>query len=334
MKLKRPAASPNVDLEHRPPQGRILVIRGGAIGDFILTLPVLAAIRAAFPKTEITVLGYPRIAELALLAGVADGLRAIESREFALFFNPKTSPSLPEREAAFLAGFDLIISYLYDPDRFFEANVRRASKAQYIAGPHRPDEALALHATDTFLKPLERLAVFDADPVPRVRVRPGRERLRGDGRRVVAVHPGSGSAAKNWPEARWAEFLRRLAGETECGLLLIAGEAEADRAQRLAALWPADRLECAMNEPLIEVAARLAGANAFAGHDSGITHLAAAVGLPGVALWGPTKREVWQPRGGSIRVLHDPAGLEGIAVDRVLIELGDLLAGQEGPQPA
>ncbi|MCB1128557.1 MAG: glycosyltransferase family 9 protein, partial [Verrucomicrobiae bacterium] len=250
-----------------PPQGRILVIRGGAIGDFILTLPALAAIRATFPRTEITVLGYPRIAELALLGGVADGLHAIESRGFALFFNPKTGPRLPEAEAAFLAGFDIIISYLYDPDRFFETNVRRVSKAQYIAGPHRPDEVLTLHATDTFLKPLERLAVVDADPVPRVAVQAGRERRRGDGRPVVAVHPGSGSVAKNWPEARWANLLQRLAADTDCGLLMIAGEAEGDRARKLAALWPADRLESAVNEPLIEVAARLAGATVFVGHD-------------------------------------------------------------------
>lgn len=317
-----------------PAHGRILVIRGGAIGDFILTLPALAAIRAAFPRSEITVLGYPRIAELALLAGLADGLRAIESRGFALFFNPKTGPSLPEPESAFFAGFDLIISYLYDPDRFFETNVRRVSKAQFIAGPHRPDETLAVHATDAFLKPLERLAVFDADPVPRVKVHPGHERLRGDGRLVVAVHPGSGSATKNWPEARWGEFLRRLATEADWGLLLIAGEAEAERAEKLSALWPGDRLERAINEPLIDVAARLAGAKAFVGHDSGITHLAAAVGLPGLALWGPTKQEVWHPCGGSIRVLEDAGGLEGIDVDRVLVELRDLLACQEGPQLA
>jgi ADP-heptose:LPS heptosyltransferase len=316
------------------PKGRILVIRGGAIGDFILTLPVLAAIRSAFPQTEITVLGYPRIAELALLAGVADELRSIESREFALFFNPKTGPSLPAAESAFLAGFDIIISYLYDPDRFFETNVARVSQAQFIAGPHRPDEAQALHATDTFLKPLERLAVFDADPVPRVRVRSGRERRRADGRPVVAVHPGSGSPSKNWPEDRWGELLVRLAEETDGALLLVGGEAEVERAHRLASRWPAARLECAVNEPLIEVAARLAGARAFVGHDSGITHLAAAVGVPGLVLWGPTRRDIWQPRSRSIRVLEDAGGLEGLGVDRVLLELRDLLTGQEGPQSA
>ena len=313
-----------------PLQGRILVIRGGAIGDFILTLPALAAIRAAFPQAGITVLGYPRIAELALLAGVADALRPIESRGFALFFNPKTGPALPGPEADFLAGFDLIISYLYDPDGFFETNVRRVSKAQFIAGPHRPDEALTRHATETFLQPLERLAVFDADPVPRVKVLPGRRSPRADGRPLVAVHPGSGSASKNWADARWEELLGRLAAESDCGLLLIAGEAEDERVRRLASLLPANRFECALNEPLIDVAARLAGATAFVGHDSGITHLAAAVGLPGLALWGPTKRDVWQPRGGSIRVVEDAAGLEGIQVDRVLAEVRDLLARHEG----
>ena len=52
--------------------GRILVIRGGAIGDFILTLPVLAALRAQFPQARLVVLGYPHIASLALAGELAD----------------------------------------------------------------------------------------------------------------------------------------------------------------------------------------------------------------------------------------------------------------------
>ena len=67
----------------------MLVIRGGAIGDFILTLPVLSALREAFPDTHLEVLGYPRLAELATSAGIIDGFRSIEARALAGFFARK-----------------------------------------------------------------------------------------------------------------------------------------------------------------------------------------------------------------------------------------------------
>ena len=67
-------------------QGRILVIRGGAIGDFILTLPAITALRRQFPRAHLEILGYPHIAQLALLGGLVDRVQAIEARGLAGFF--------------------------------------------------------------------------------------------------------------------------------------------------------------------------------------------------------------------------------------------------------
>src|SRR5687768_4173558 len=92
------------------PSGKILVIRGGAIGDFILTLPVLAALRTHLPRARVDVLGYRHIAELALLGGLADEVRSIEARPLAAFFASR-SPLAPELQDYF-AGFAVIISYL------------------------------------------------------------------------------------------------------------------------------------------------------------------------------------------------------------------------------
>ena len=68
------------------PAGKILVIRGGAIGDFILTLPVLAALRERFPDVHRELLGYPRVADLALAAGLVDRVQSIDARPMASFF--------------------------------------------------------------------------------------------------------------------------------------------------------------------------------------------------------------------------------------------------------
>jgi heptosyltransferase III len=147
-------------------KGKILVIRGGAIGDFILTLPVLSALRLQFPETRLEVHGYQHIARLALEGGLADDVRSIEARPLAGFF--AQGSDLDDALAEYFASFAVIISYLYDPDDLFKDNIARISRAQFIQGPHRPDENKPLHATRVFLQPLERLAIFDADPLPRL----------------------------------------------------------------------------------------------------------------------------------------------------------------------
>lgn len=151
-------------------QGKILVIRGGAIGDFILTLPAIAALRRQFPTAHLEVLGYPHIAQLALAGGLVNRVQSIEAGALAGFF--ARNGELAEDLADYFSEFDVILSYLYDPDRIFQTNVGLCTAAQFIVGPHRADEQRRLHATKVYLQPLERLAIFDADPIPRLPIAP------------------------------------------------------------------------------------------------------------------------------------------------------------------
>ncbi len=315
-------------------RGSILVIRGGAIGDFILTLPVLTALRRAFTGTRLALLGYPHVAGLALAGGLVDEVRPIEARSLATFFCDQGT--LAGEFTAFFGGFDIILSYLFDPDGIFQTNVRRCSAATFIQGPHRPDDSAGVHATEVLLRPLERLAIFDADPLPRLSLRPcavteAGVPLRVRGRRLLAVHPGSGSERKNWPEAHWRELLSLASADPSLDLLLVGGEAEAARLDRLATMWPTDRLHLARCLPLPVLAARLDGADAFVGHDSGITHLAAALGLRGLVLWGETSEAVWRPRSERMHLLRAPSGLAKLDPAQVHDALRDLLARRENP---
>jgi ADP-heptose:LPS heptosyltransferase len=298
-------------------RGKILVIRGGAIGDFILTLPAIAALRRHFPEAFLEVLGYPHIARLALAGGLVNRVQSIEARALAGFF--ARHGELAEDLVDYFSEFDLIVSYLYDPDRIFETNVARCTRAQFITGPHRPGRSDQEHAARLFLKPLERLAIFDADFVPRLRLPKQIAPLN-----QLALHPGSGSEDKNWPETNWAELLQHLIDGTRFNLLMIGGEAEIGRLQRLAAALPPSRVRVAQNLPLPEVAGLLAECAGFIGHDSGISHLAAAVGLPAILLWGRTDQQIWRPPGDRITVLSDPAGLSNLSVESVITALSDL----------
>jgi heptosyltransferase-2 len=294
--------------------GNILVIRGGAIGDFILTLPVLAALRQQFPRAHLEVMGYPHIVGLAIAGALVDRVQSIEARALAGFF--AKGGTLESQLADYFSEFDLILSYLYDPDAIFQTNVARCSAAQFVVGPHRPDERSGESAARSFLKPLERLAIFDADSVPRLWL-PQVTSIQ----RRLALHPGSGSERKNWPEAKWAGLLQELTNRTDVQLLLVGGEAEGERLQRLAALLPPARTRVAQSLPLPDLAIALGRCAAFIGHDSGISHLAAAVGLTGLVLWADTVEAVWRPPSEKIRILRHPMGIEHLEVSDIFAQL-------------
>jgi heptosyltransferase-3 len=296
-------------------------MRGGAIGDFVLTLPVLAALRRHFPQAEIEVLGYPRIAALALAGGLADQVYSIEAPALCRYF--VRDQELDAKGADYFARFDTIISYLYDPEGIVRANISRCSTAQFIVGTHRPDEKAQRHATDILLDPLKELGIQDADPVPRLFIPPTREAPLPEGS-WLAVHPGSGSERKNWPEQHWSQLLLRMAADSGFNFLLVGGEAEGERVHRFAALLPEHRTLVASNWELPDLARTLAGCAGYLGHDSGISHLAAAVGLPGLVLWGETNESLWRPRSDRFSVLRDPEGLNRLPVARVIAALAVL----------
>jgi heptosyltransferase-2 len=311
-----------------PQNPRILVIRGGAIGDFILTLPAIGALRERWPRALIEILGYPRILALAERRHYADVVRSIDAAAMAGFF--VEGGELHDALADHFASFDLIVSYLYDPDDVFSSNLRRCGVRQLVCGSAKPEtEHAALH----FTRPLAALGITVADPVPRVFPSAedrafAEEFLKPVTRHhspfTIAVHPGSGGEHKVWPADRWAAVIGWLREEMKRDVLLVLGEAD-DAARR--ALEPL-KLPVAENLSLPRLAAVLERCAVFAGHDSGVTHLAAAVGVPALALFGPTSPAIWAPRGPDVRVLQAPGVMETLVCGTVEDSLREMLAAR------
>jgi heptosyltransferase-2 len=292
------------------------------VGEFILTCPVFAALRAQFPDVAIEVLGYPRIAELAKAAGLIDEVRSIETRAAAGFF-ARNAP-LDEDLSNYFAKFSVIFSYLYDPDGFFQMNVCKVSAAQFIGGRARPDEGGTSHASETFLKPLERLAIFDADAVPRLAF-PHRV-ARGA---TIAIHPNPETGPHAWPEAKWRNLALAIVTKTSYRVVLVGDESQARVLQRIVAELAPNRATIVSAAALPELANQLGGCQAFVGHDSGVTHLAAALGIPCVTVWGNSNANIWQPRGENVTVLKNRAGAVGITQEEVLAALPMVWSGAE-----
>jgi heptosyltransferase-2 len=289
---------------------RILVIRGGAIGDFILTLPALKALRDARPHAHMEILGYKHIAVLAQQRFYAQAVRSIEYGPLARFF--ARDSELPVELADYFGSFDLVVSYLYDPDRIFETNLRGCGVENLICGPARIVEN-AGHAARQLARPIEQLGISIVDLAERIFPSPedrefAREFLASVQPPIIAIHPGSGSHEKNWPLENWIDLFSpgsRFADLKD--LVVISGEADEAQKDQLQREWKNRDVHFASNLPLPRLAAVLES-SIFIGHDSGISHLAVAAGANCILLFGPTDPDVWAPTNENVQVLKPPSG--------------------------
>ncbi len=303
---------------------RILVIRGGAIGDFILTLPAIKLLREAFPAAHLEILGYEHIIALAEGRFYADSIRSIEYSAMAGFFVPgsELAPDLAE----YFASFQQIVSYLFDPDGFFEGNLRRAGAKNILSAYARIDDSE--HASRQLARPLQQMALFleehGAELYPSEADLAAAQRVLEPAHPApaIAIHAGSGSPRKNWPLESWAELGHRLMRSSErFSVVLIGGEADHARLEFLEQAWKGERVIRARDLPLPEVAAVVRQCRLFLGHDSGISHLAAGVGTPSVLLFGPTDPAVWAPGNAWVHTLEAEEGdLSRLTVDEVWIK--------------
>jgi len=315
----------------------ILIIRGGALGDFIVTLPTLRLLRERWPDAHIEVLGQPRLAEIALNRHYLNGVRSVNHGPLSAFFTPRAV--LDPDWMDYIGDFDLVLSYFYDPDGLFLDNLKRCHPVEILTHPPRIPEGFRKPAAHHFAGILEPLGLTLGDnpaselfPLPEdtdaahafLAGLPPRTRL-------IAIHPGSGGESKNWPVESWAELGRRLVREIpDVALLLVEGEADGEQARHLIEAWKDVPHFRARWLPLPILAALFRETVLYLGHDSGITHLAAASNrdLPVIALFGPTDPAVWAPPRKGVHVLQGNPTLDTLPVEQVFARAKTLLPHQ------
>lgn len=264
---------------------RRLLIRPGGIGDCILSFPALEYLKSDY--TEVWVRS-----DVVPLIRFADCVRGIASTGLdSLGLGGVDAPSVLIEN---LRSFDSIISWYGANRDEFRAQVRDLG-LNFEFLPALPALVEQGHAADFFLKQVGGCG----SAIPRI------ECPRGPCGDFAVIHPFSGSTRKNWPLERFRELARRIG---------------------LPVRWsagPEESLEWAVRfENLYELACWLATSRIYIGNDSGITHLAAAAGVPVVAIFGPTDPAVWAQRGESVRVVSGK--LDQIAVEDVLDAVKDL----------
>jgi len=301
----------------------ILLLHPGGLGDIILALPAVALLRERFPDAKITIAG--NLDHLAPIAGVyVDNAISLSALPLHNLYADK---ELPQQDVLFWKSFDRIVSWTGSGDPGFVRKITEANPNTRVAS-WRPDPQEKRHVSQLFIDSLGPAisAGQNAHSVP-IRMHSelasqGVQWLSEHGwdgtELLVALHPGAGSKTKRWPLQQFIELARGLRKDGSTKLLVIEGPAESGLARAIAGGLPAVLAVAVIRAeslPLNLLAAVMVKCRLFIGNDSGISHLAASLGIPVVVLFGPTLPRHWAPLGPKVTVLRDSGGCRACSLD-------------------
>ncbi|HWP74951.1 MAG TPA: glycosyltransferase family 9 protein [Methylomirabilota bacterium] len=282
-------------------ESRILIIHPGALGDVLQAVPALRGLRAAAPAGRLVFAGQPRLGRLLGALGVVDETRAFDGLGLeALFIDEPAPPAL----ATFLGGFTRVVSWFGSREPTYVTHLGALVAGAIVARPVPDDDTpVWRHLIATL--PASALAERDA-------VTPIRPAARPPAPAALVIHPGSGGTWKQWPAERFAEAIAAVA--TRHALPVVVHQGPADRAAVEALLARLDsRVERLVEPELPELAAALSLARAYLGGDSGVSHLAAAVGAPSVILFPPAHLPRFTPWSPTARPIAMTGGADEVA---------------------
>lgn len=294
---------------------RIIIIRPGAIGDTLLTLPAIAKLRQHYENPQhplypmyserphITFVGNAAVLPVLLASGLVDEAYDYDERRWSALFATNGICNTELRDM--LRQAERVICLLRDPNGTVMHNLSAAGVRRIAIAPGRPAEGKRFHVAAYLAETLGVRFFADERFTLQLNVAPKKPKQR----HAVAIHPGSGGAQKCWPVASFAAVITSL-WRQGTPVTLLGGPADVQRLQEVLHHLPADinqdTLNILDNQPLLEVAQHLLSCSRYLGNDAGITHLAAMLDIPTIALFGPSDPTVWHPIGRYVDVIHDP----------------------------
>ena len=302
----------------------VLVIHPGALGDVLLARPVLHALRAEFPTHEIALLSANAVGSLLCASGEVDRTFPLEEMYLSQLF--AGYGSIGDAFRRWLRQCQVGVGWLRDTEGALTDSLRAAGiESINVQSPFSSDLA-ATHQADRYFEAIGMEWIGQEFTHPLILS----GELKRQGQRIleacnwngasplVLIHPGSGSVHKCVEARRLAKVIEWLL-EAHMTPMLLEGPADERQVAQL-------RSSLTVSVPVIRelrlsiVASVLAHAALYVGHDSGMTHLAAALAIPTVACFGPTHASRWAPRGSRVSVL---SGRPCVCVDWNQVETCD-----------
>ena len=279
-------------------KSRILVIHYGALGDVVAAFPALLELKTAFGP--ITIVCQNSIGSLARHLDIVYKWHPLEAAAFASLHSNHVHPSVKE----ILVSFSTVI--LFSNSVSFEKTLLSMTKSKIYRVCPRPGSDEKIQIGRYILSNLARYKLIedpDKDGFRRLSSSIHADRRDADYHpSKIFIHPGSGSRKKCWPISNLIKIASSLASK---GLRpeFILGPAEYDFFDILSRQNP---LQAKVQKPdtLTQLALLLKTGGGFIGNDSGVSHLSAFLGLPTVAVFGPSDPDVWKPEGRAVEILR------------------------------
>ena len=290
--------------------GRVLVIFPGALGDLICMMPAIAGIARRHVGASIELMARFELARLAVDRTVVTRGHSIDAREVSQLFSDQPS----DCARRFFSQFDRIYSFFASDDARFRARLNSATDGEVSFHPFRPTGEG--HVSETCLREVgeeasHKGALLEPTANDLAAAKQALARSGCDSSQLIVICPGSGSPATNWPEESFLELALMLAKRSWIlrsadSALNDTGMGHGDKTHSCAVvLGPAEtalepifrKLDLPVLKDLnLQTVAGVARiASAFVGNDSGVSHLAAAVGASGVVIFGTTDPSRWRP---------------------------------------
>ena len=327
---------------------RGLIIQSGAIGDCILTLPVAKVLKSSVGLGQVDMIGRSEYIEFLPGRSCIDGIRSIETIDFHRLFSPADRFHLEDddRLVEVFADYKWVVTFLGEAGSDFEQNliftVHCSHTAEVMTLALKPHGDYSGHISSSYIEQMDLFnAGEDAGQVcledmylrpSENDIRSGRELLYEYGvcgaGKLVVIHPGSGGVEKCWGVDNFcgvAEMLRQAGFE----VVFLSGPAEDERFDE-ATLEKFDRCGKSLGGlTLSQVLQVLSCSAGFIGNDSGISHLAGAMGVKTVSVFGPTDSRVYKPLGPHVKAIQlggsDFSAAESRFQEQICMEMTQML---------
>ncbi|WP_051327257.1 glycosyltransferase family 9 protein [Desulfatibacillum aliphaticivorans] len=275
----------------------VLAIIQGALGDGVMALWGLQAV-VEHTGCSLTLFCAPGLGALAKELGLAQAAFPVQSPEIASLYGPAPSPWVREQ----IQARDRVLVFSFSQDLF--SAVQSLSNKAYSVPP-RPQPGERVHVLDRMVERLQKAGLVDPKAGTsyshRLHAFDLYARTKRPADAPVLLHPGSGSSRKNWPLKSFGSLFDALKEKGIPGKLVLGPDDHG--LERGLEAWTSNP-EVLRPQSLLEFKDLLTASRAYAGNDSGATHVAAMLGMPTAALFGPSDPVRWRPVGPRVQVFR------------------------------
>ena len=279
-------------------QEKLLIVHHGALGDIVATFPIIIGLKKNYDQIDI--LCQIKLGELAQSLHVVDNYFPLESAMFASLFADTVDPMIKN----ILCSYEDVL--LFSNSVQLEGVLSNTTKKSVYRISPRPKNKSGTHITDHILSqlsPHQRFGMMDtttSNSMPSFLAHSDRRSPQYDPLEIV-LHPGSGSLKKCWPISNFITLAATLRSKGR-RTVFVLGPAEHALTEALEK-QDEHKSNIYKMDSLIQLASMLQTAGGFVGNDSGVSHLAAFLGLPTVVVFGPSDPAIWRPTGRSVRIV-------------------------------